>query len=113
MSMEWVIDYGFQTIITGVVAYLIAQGKAQRKKAIEQRELDNKQLLATQAGVKALLKDRLISAIHKAKKQGFVYIHELENINSMFKEYSDLGGNGTIKHMMNEVADLPTKTDLN
>ena len=101
MSMEWVINYGYESVVAVVITYLIAQGK-----------LQGRQYKATQAGVKALLRDRLISAIHKAKKQGFIYIHELENIDKMYTEYINLGGNGTIVHMMKEVSQLPTKTDL-
>lgn len=101
MSLEWVIDYGFQSLVIAVISYLFAQLKLERTR--------NK---ATQAGVKALLRDRLISAIHKAKKQGFIYIHELENITKMFDEYKNLGGNGAIVHLMREVEQLNTKTDF-
>ena len=100
--MDFIKDYTFQLAVITAVGYLFTQAK-----------VTNKQYRATQAGVQALLRDRLISAIHKSKKQGFIYIHELENINKMYIEYKNLGGNGTIVHLMNEVAKLETKTDLN
>lgn len=113
MTVDWIIQYGFQTVITGVVGYIIAQLKAQRKQAAEQQAQFELQQQSMLNGVKAILKDRLISATHKAKKQGFVYFFELENINSMFDEYRSLGGNGSVLHLMKEISQLPTKTDLN
>lgn len=100
--MEFIKEYTFQFAVITAVAYLFTNART-----------TSKQYKATQDGVRALLRDRLISAIHKAKKQGFIYVHELENITKMYTEYINLGGNGTIKHMMNEVAKLPTQTDLN
>lgn len=101
ISLSWVTEYAFQFATITVVGYLFTNVKIQ-----------NKQYRATQAGVRALLRDRLISAIHKAKKQGFIYIHELENIDKMYKEYVNLGGNGALVHMMGEVSKLETKTDI-
>ena len=64
--MDFIKDYTFQLAVITAVGYLFTQAK-----------VTNKQYRATQAGVQALLRDRLISAIHKSKKQGFIYIHEL------------------------------------
>ncbi|TFI04695.1 hypothetical protein E4P35_14975 [Thiopseudomonas sp. 4R-3cl] len=101
MSWDWVQNYLFEFGVITTVGYLF-KSSANMKKEYK----------ATQAGVKALLRDRLISAIHKAKEQGFVYIYELDNITQMYKEYTNLGGNGSIRHMMNEVSKLPTKTKV-
>lgn len=102
MDIEWAITYGFQSLVIAGWGYLFVSLRIQIKRGN-----------ATQSGVKALLRDRLISAIHKAKKQGFIYVHELENIDKMYTEYVTLGANGTIVHMMKEISKLPTKTDLN
>lgn len=112
MTKEWLIDYGFQTVITGIVSLIIAQMRIQGKRYKEQRECDKKTVEATQAGVRALLKNGLIAAIHKAKMNGFIRIYELENINTMFKEYQTLGGNGAIEQLVEELRTLPIKTDL-
>ena len=101
MTLEWVINYSFEFLIVTTIGYLFRSSVVAKK-----------QYQATQAGVKALLRDRLISAIDKAKQQGFIYVHELENINELNKEYMSLGGNGTVKHLMREIEKLPTKTSL-
>lgn len=102
----------FQFTVTSSVGAIVAYLKRRRTVDNEQREIDRKRLNAMEGGVRALLRDRLISAIHKAKKQGYIYIHELENIDKMYNEYINLGGNGTIAHMMKEVSNLPTQTDI-
>lgn len=101
MTLEWALEYIFQFSVITVVGYLFSVVKQYQK-------INN----ATQAGVQALLRDRLISAIHKSKKRGFIYIHELENIDKLYTQYINLGGNGALVHLMKEVEKLPTKTDL-
>ena len=36
-------------------------------------------------------------------------ILDKENIEAMFEQYQNLGGNGTVKKMYEELLDLPTK----
>jgi len=40
---------------------------------------------------------------------GEIPIHERDNLNKLFKEYTNLGGNGTITHLMEELENLPVK----
>jgi hypothetical protein len=32
-----------------------------------------------------------------------------DNIEAMFRQYKNLGGNGTVKHLIEELMELPTK----
>lgn len=36
-------------------------------------------------------------------------ILDKENMEAMYKQYENLGGNGTVKHLMDDLLDLPTK----
>ena len=36
-------------------------------------------------------------------------ILDKENIEHMFEEYKNLGGNGTVKELMDELLEVPTK----
>ena len=40
-------------------------------------------------------------------ERGFVPIHERDNINNLYKQYLNLGGNGTVPRLMDEIEDLP------
>lgn len=110
--LAWLQKYFFEFTVTSTVGGIMAYLKRKRSIEKEQRELDRRRMDAMEGGVRALLRDRLISAIHKAKKQGYIYMHELENIDKMYTEYKNLGGNGAIIHLMREVANLRTETDM-
>jgi hypothetical protein len=68
-----------------------------------------KRLRATELGVQALLRNEIIKSYNHFIAQQEIPIHERDNINKLFKEYENLGGNGTISHLMNELSDLPVK----
>ena len=64
---------------------------------------------ATQCGVKALLRDRIIAKYELYIDKGYIPIYARENINELYKEYKALGGNGVIDDLINELFSLPTK----
>ena len=60
-------------------------------------------------GLVALLRDRLIQTYREYEVKGEISILDKENIEDMFKQYENLGGNGTVKKMYEELLELPTK----
>jgi len=74
--------------------------EAEQKKAeIEQKAIAN--------GVMALLRDRIIQSCNHYREKGYCPIYARDNIDSLFKEYAALGGNGTVKDLVNETKELP------
>ena len=112
MSLEWFIDYTFQFIVAGALSSIVTWLVAMRKTSKELEAEHDRRTALVEAGLKALLRDRIISACHKAKQQGFAYMHETENVDKMFRAYTDLGENGAIKHLVKEFFLLPVRTDL-
>lgn len=53
--------------------------------------------------VRSLLRSQIITIYHKAEKEGFLPIYNLENVNDMFKAYKTLGGNGAIENLYNQL----------
>lgn len=53
--------------------------------------------------VQSLLRDRLIEKYRLFKIKGEMTILDKENIDSLFEEYKELGGNGTIKELMEDL----------
>jgi hypothetical protein len=45
-------------------------------------------------------------------EKGFYPIHARENVQSLFAEYSALGGNGTVPSLVRELEQLPTIKDV-
>ena len=70
-----------------------------------------KKQLAIEKGVQALLRDRLIDRYREVKQNGSISILDRENLNHMFQEYVNLGGNGTVKQLMTDLLQLPTSDE--
>ena len=90
------------SIICGILVFFIKLFfKKQKEQSEKQKSIEN--------GVQALLKNRLISKYNECIVKEEISIIERENINSMYNEYLNLGGNGTVKHLVHEILSLPTK----
>ena len=64
---------------------------------------------AVEEGVQALLRNELVREYREYKAKGELSILDKDNIEAMFKQYKNLGGNGTVKHLVEEILELPTK----
>lgn len=96
--VKMVIGYLIPTILGGLLGFLSTKLKKDRKKdqAIEE-------------GVQALLRNELIRCYRDYQQKGEMTILDKENIEAMFKQYENLGGNGTIKQLMTELLNAHTK----
>lgn len=64
---------------------------------------------AIEEGVQALLRNELVREYREYKAKGELSILDKDNIEAMFSQYKNLGGNGTVKHLIEELMELPTK----
>ena len=64
---------------------------------------------AVEEGVQALLRNELMREYREYKIKGEISILDKDNIEAMFKQYQNLGGNGTVKELTEEILKLPTK----
>ena len=99
--IEFIVKYWLEmafALVVSAISYIFKkiQGLYKKQKAIEQ-------------GVQALLRNELISRYREYETKGEMSILDKENMELMFKEYQNLGGNGTIKQMYEEMLELPTK----
>ena len=92
--LEFVIKYWLEIAFTGIVGAISYYVKKQ--KAIEK-------------GVQALLRNELIRRYREYETKGEMTILDKENITAMFEEYKNLGGNGTVKSMYDDLMKLDTK----
>lgn len=77
--------------------------KEEKKKAHEERET------ALENGVVCLLRVRLLECHSRCMKDGYITAHNLQSWLMMYKAYKDLGGNGMVDHMEEEIQELPLK----
>lgn len=64
---------------------------------------------ALEAGVMALLHDRIWQAHAYYTEQGFCSLNDKKNVEYLYKPYAALHGNGTGKDAYEEICDLPTQ----
>lgn len=99
--IDFIIKYWLEFvfgIMVGLLTYLIKKIKSlhTKEKAVEH-------------GVQALLRNELIRRYREYETKGEITILDKENVEHLFKEYKNLGGNGTVAQMYEEIIDLPIK----
>ena len=60
------------------------------------------------SGVRALLRNEIISGYNHYMAKKYIPIYAMENIGEMYKAYHRLGGNGTITKLVEELKKLPS-----
>lgn len=93
-----IISYLIPTFLGGVVGFISTKLKKNKKKD-----------LAIEQGVQALLRNEIIRRYREFESKGAIPILDKENLEEMFVQYKNLGGNGTVKKMMDELLNLDTK----
>lgn len=70
---------------------------------------ENKKNKAIENAVQSLLRDRLIEKYRIFKQKGEMTILDKENIDHLYREYKNLGGNGTVKELYEDLLDIDIK----
>jgi hypothetical protein len=103
--LKIILSYLIPTVLGGLLGYISTKLK-KNKKEEEAKEQKEK---AIEEGLQALLRNELVRRYREYETKGEMSILDKENIEAMFKQYEILGGNGTVKHLMGELLNLPTK----
>ena len=93
-----VVSYLVPTILGAITGFLSTKLKKNKKKE-----------KAIEEGVQALLRNELIRRYREYEIKKEISILDKENMEAMYTQYKNLGGNGTVKHLMDELLELPTK----
>lgn len=93
-----IISYLIPTFLGGIIGFISTKLKKNKKKD-----------LAIEQGVQALLRNEIIRRYREFESKGAIPILDKENLEEMFVQYKNLGGNGTVKKMMDELLNLDTK----
>lgn len=75
---------------------LLVKGTAERNNAISE-------------GVQAMLRNDIIDKYNHYKEKGHCPIYAKENVKRLYKPYSDLGGNGVLGKLVEELLEMPTE----
>lgn len=107
--MSFVIEYWIEIIfscIVGIISFILKKVYTNHKTKMDNLSARQK---AVEQGVQALLRNELIRRYREYETKGEMTILDKENITAMFEEYKNLGGNGTVKSMYDDLMKLDTK----
>ena len=66
---------------------------------------------ATEKGLQALLRDRLIYQYDKYSDKGFAPIYARENFENLYQQYHNLGANGVMDDIYHKFMQLPIRSE--
>jgi len=69
--------------------------------------IDNKRNNPLNDAVKALLRDRLIHICSGYLRNGEIRVNDLDTVISLYTSYKELGGNGFVTELVDQVTELP------
>lgn len=98
------------SLVSGVLVFLLQNSirenaRLRREKEETQKKYDS----AMRSGMVCVLRKHLMDDHELWTAKGYITSHALENGLAMYKAYKDLGGNGMIDHMEEEIQGLPIK----
>lgn len=97
--LKYWIEFSFGLLIAGGGFTL----KWMSKKFKEHEDLN--------AGVRSLLRSKLIELHDKYMEKEYIPIYALDNINKMYDAYHSLGGNGTVTKLVEDIRLLPNEPE--
>ena len=103
--VEWIAKYWLEVLFSGLLTGLgfIVKLMWQRQKREDLRQQ------AIELGIQALLRDRVVQAYYHYIERGWIMLHGLEAAEKMYTEYHNLGGNGTVTKLMEDLRELPVR----
>ena len=93
-----IISWAVSFFLGGLASFIIAKYKGMQKRE-----------KALQDGVQSLLRNQLIEYHDKYMKLGSIPSYAYENFMEMYEAYHELGGNGMITKMYEEIQELHLK----
>ena len=100
--VEWITKYWLEVLFSGLLTGL---GLIVKRMWQQQKQEDLRQK-AIELGIQALLRDRVVQAYYNYTDRGWITLHGLEAAEKMYTEYHNLGGNGTVNKLMEDLLEV-------
>lgn len=101
--LEFITNYWIEWLL-GLVAAFLAAGYRKLRKRIDDEIQERK---ALKDGVRSFLRRQIIIDCEEAIRKGYASTELKDSIYDMYHSYHELGGNGVVTHLKDEVMDLP------
>lgn len=106
IAIFWQVVEAGTLLALGAILRYLRENTVTRQ--LEKSQDERKRELATQIGTKAVLRDKLVEAHKVYCEQGTpLTVTRHRELEEEFRAYCDLGGNGTGRHMWEEIDKLP------
>ena len=107
--IETILEY-WVLFVTGVGSYVIRKYLKKLEDKLD-RKFDAvlKEYSAVKYGTQAMLRDRIIQSYNYLTQRGYATIDDRDNLFNMYEHYHNLGGNGVIDGLMDEICNLPIR----
>lgn len=92
-------------LVGAMISYIVTKRSDKKKRIIE---LEQKQG-ALEDGTRALLRAEIIRSYDKYTDRGWIPLYAREALEKAYEAYRNLGGNGAVKHLYEELCELPNK----
>lgn len=107
--MEYILT-GLVSIVAGILLFMLKQKMNENKELKRQKdEAEAARAKALENGVVCILRKHLMDEHEVWTARGYITPKALESGLLMYKAYKDLGGNGMIDHMEEEIQGLPIR----
>ena len=100
---EWLIKYWLEVLFGGVLTVLGIIAKNLNKKLKKEQERNQ----AIENGVRDMLRLTILDNYERCKAQGVISVARKESVDSAYKSYHALGGNGVISQVHKEIMEMP------
>lgn len=107
--MEMILDIVVRWFVPFALGGIIAFLKSKLDEALKQNKQKEDRATIIENAVQSLLRDRLIDKYRHYKCVGEMTILDKENIDHLYNEYLNLGGNGTVKELFDDLKDVDIK----
>lgn len=109
---DFIIKYWMEVLfglICAIFSFLFKKIIKIQEEEKKKREEQEKKSKAIENGVQALLRNELIKNFREYKIKGEATLLDKENMEHMFTEYFNLGGNGMMEEIHDEFLAIPIK----
>ena len=103
MWWEFVVKYWLEFAF-GIIVAGLSTGMAKISKRLKDEKVRNE---AIESGVRDILRMQILDTYERCKVAGTITVSRKDAIDSAYKSYHALGGNGTITHVHNELMEMP------
>lgn len=100
---EWLVKYWLE-VLFGLVTAGVGIALRRISKALQKEKLRNQ---AIEDGVRDILRMQILDTYEKCTQTGKISVSRKDAIDSAYKSYHALGGNGTITQVHNEIMEMP------